>query len=156
MNRFLDVHIAREADVFLKFYQLLRNYGDLSDNRNLRRLVTDFLNDHMFKVRLLQRGFEITPDVLLTALAQLERISYPILVESISSQFARMQGKVGEGIKKPSYALHMDEINRLFPTVKIIHIIRDGRDIVLSARNRKDFMGNKNWFYAAKDWRTIF
>jgi len=36
------------------------------------------------------------------------------------------------GDKTPSYTRHLDHLHRLFPTAKMIHIVRDPRDVALS------------------------
>jgi hypothetical protein len=36
------------------------------------------------------------------------------------------------GDKTPRYTLHLDDLRRVFPTAKFIHIVRDGRDVVIS------------------------
>jgi hypothetical protein len=36
------------------------------------------------------------------------------------------------GDKTPSYTRHLDQLHRLFPTAKIVHIVRDPRDVAVS------------------------
>ncbi len=43
--------------------------------------------------------------------------------------------------KHPDYALHLPLIAQLFPTCKIIHIIRDGREVVVSMMSAKRRIG---------------
>jgi hypothetical protein len=40
------------------------------------------------------------------------------------------------GDKTPRYALHLDEIRRLLPEARFIHLIRDGRDAMISLRQQ--------------------
>ncbi|MFC8511615.1 sulfotransferase family protein [Streptomyces sp. NPDC057257] len=46
--------------------------------------------------------------------------------------YAESHGKVRWGDKRPAYALHVEEILRLFPTAQFVHLVRDGRDCVAS------------------------
>jgi hypothetical protein len=46
--------------------------------------------------------------------------------------YARRHGKVRWGDKRPAYALHVEEILRLFPDAQFVHLVRDGRDCAAS------------------------
>ncbi|MFR0351848.1 sulfotransferase family protein [Streptomyces sediminimaris] len=46
--------------------------------------------------------------------------------------YAERHGKACWGDKRPAYALHVEEIRRLFPTARFVHLVRDGRDCVAS------------------------
>src|SRR5688572_9195843 len=59
INRFLDIHIARDAGVFLRFSRVLPAYGDLSNPGILRRLIDDLYKDAMFRTRFLERGLTL-------------------------------------------------------------------------------------------------
>ena len=58
------------------------------------------------------------------------------LFDSFQSDYACARGKVRWAEKTPNYALHLDYINELFPTCQVLHIIRDGRDVVASHLDR--------------------
>jgi len=58
------------------------------------------------------------------------------LFDSFKSEYARSKGKVRWADKTPKYALSLDYIARLFPTCQIVHVVRDGRDVVASHRDR--------------------
>lgn len=55
---------------------------------------------------------------------------------SFHQDYADRRGKVRWADKTPRYALSLDYINVLFPTSQIVHVIRDGRDVVASHRDR--------------------
>ncbi|GHD53924.1 hypothetical protein GCM10010317_037380 [Streptomyces mirabilis] len=46
--------------------------------------------------------------------------------------YAEEHGKVRRGDKRPAYALHVAEIQRLFPDAQFVHLVRDGRGCVAS------------------------
>lgn len=54
----------------------------------------------------------------------------------ILGDYARARGKVRWADKTPRYALQLDFIDKVFPTCQIVHVIRDGREVVLSHRKR--------------------
>jgi hypothetical protein len=55
---------------------------------------------------------------------------------SFKADYAAMKGKARWADKTPKYALSLDYILRLFPSCQIVHMIRDGRDVVASHRDR--------------------
>ena len=62
------------------------------------------------------------------------------LVDTVQSDYARRRGKVRWADKTARYAVHLDQIDRLYPTCQVIHIIRDGRDVVASHRDRWGYL----------------
>jgi hypothetical protein len=73
------------------------------------------------------------------------------MVSTLFNLFAAQKGKQRWGDKTPQYVEHIPLIIRLFPNAKILHIIRDGRDVSLSWQLR--WFGPKNTFHAAKLWK---
>jgi sulfotransferase family protein len=58
------------------------------------------------------------------------------LFDSFQRNYAQSRGKIRWADKTPRYALSLDYIMRLFPTCQIVHVVRDGRDVVASHRDR--------------------
>lgn len=54
----------------------------------------------------------------------------------VHADYAAAHGKRRWIDKSPRYALHMDFIARVFPDAQFIHVIRDGRDVAVSHRQR--------------------
>ena len=55
--------------------------------------------------------------------------------------------------KTPYYVLHIPTILEMFPQAQVVHIIRDGRDAVLSMLGRKHDMRVYNVYHGAKLWQ---
>ena len=55
----------------------------------------------------------------------------------------RRTGKRIVGDKSPQHTAHLDEIHQVYPDAQIIHIVRDGRDVAVSAMH--------HWWRLAKD-----
>lgn len=55
---------------------------------------------------------------------------------SFQLDYAHSRGKTRWADKTPRYALSLDYITDLFPTSQVIHVIRDGRDVVASHMDR--------------------
>lgn len=65
--------------------------------------------------------------------AAAEARSYSGFVSAIYTQYARAHGKRLAGEKTPDYVRCLPRLHALFPWVRSIHIIRDGREVALSA-----------------------
>jgi hypothetical protein len=59
---------------------------------------------------------------------------------SVHSEYARRRGKRRWADKTPRYALSVAGITELFPTCQVVHVIRDGRDVVASHRHRWGYL----------------
>jgi hypothetical protein len=62
-----------------------------------------------------------------------EPVSYARLVERIYELFGSRRGKPLVGDKTPGYTKAVPTLHRLFPWARFVHLIRDGRDVCLSA-----------------------
>jgi sulfotransferase family protein len=56
--------------------------------------------------------------------------------DGFQTDYARARGKSRWVDKTPRYALSMDYISTLFPTCQFVHVVRDGRDVVVSHKDR--------------------
>jgi hypothetical protein len=74
------------------------------------------------------------------------------LVHSFQHDYATRRGKQRWADKTPRYSLHLPFIDRLFPSSQVIHLIRDGRDVVASHR---DSWGYKSALGAPDKWRRF-
>ncbi len=96
--------------------------------------------EHEWRDRLTQRitGAAVFPELGVTdsalreELESLSRDDWPSVVAVVNRAFARGEGKPRWGDKTPGYVRHLPLIKELFPDATILHMIRDGRDVVLS------------------------
>ena len=58
--------------------------------------------------------------------------TYAEFVSELYSEHARLHGKELAGEKTPDYVRHLPILHALFPRARVIHIVRDGRDVALS------------------------
>lgn len=61
--------------------------------------------------------------------------TYSAFVSRIYDELASKHGKKLAGEKSPGYCRHLPRLHALMPWVKIVHLIRDGRNIALSIRD---------------------
>jgi hypothetical protein len=150
VNRFLDMRVCRDNGTLLRFHGILRHYEPLTDDANLRRLISHLYADHYFQSRLIDRGLRLSQDELF---ARVARRTYGGLIEAIFSAIAADYGKRSWGYKRASFARVTGEhIDDLFPDAKFVHIIRDARDVVLSMRTSTDLLLERSWYFGAADW----
>lgn len=69
------------------------------------------------------------------ATASLNARTYQQLVSELYSQFACNHGKRLAGEKTPDYVRRLRLLHGLFPNSKLIHLVRDGRNVALSLLN---------------------
>jgi hypothetical protein len=58
------------------------------------------------------------------------------LFHDFQMDYATRRGKQRWGDKSPRYTMHIPFLDQLFPACQVIHVIRDGRDVVSSHRQR--------------------
>lgn len=120
-----SIIIFRLQRIFRKYYGSVKNYGDLRDDNALRSLLDDLRKEIIIKERI----GEIDIDQFVKTL--LER-NFTSIIRKIIEDRVMERKLVYWGLKfdNPSGIALCD---KLFPDCKFIHIIRDGRDVHLSA-----------------------
>lgn len=89
------------------------------------------------------KAFQLSDDAYRRALEQVEPFDLADGVRAFYRLYAAEQGKQRWGDKTPGYASQIDAIGSLLPEARFVHVIRDGRDVVLSLRPL--------WFAPARD-----
>jgi hypothetical protein len=98
-----------------------RQYGELSDDANAERCISALLNyKHV-------RFMEPDPDALRREFRSGER-TYARLFALIQEHHARRLGKVRWGDQTGLVERYADDIFRVYPGVRFIHMVRDPRD----------------------------
>lgn len=69
--------------------------------------------------------------------------------ETVHQDYAASKGKARWADKTPRYALLLDFIDQLFPHCQVVHVVRDGRDVVASHKHR---FGYRSAVKAAEKW----
>ena len=67
-----------------------------------------------------------------TELAQRGPLGYADAIRTLFEIYARSQGKSRYGDKTPGHVLHIPVLSSLFEEARFIHVIRDGRNVMLS------------------------
>jgi hypothetical protein len=75
-------------------------------------------------------------DQLLRLLNNGRSVSYSWFVSRIFDLYGNAKGKELVGNKTPGFVRRIHTLHRLWPEVRVVHLIRDGRDLCLSMMNR--------------------
>jgi len=78
---------------------------------------------------------KISRDRLLRILNRNPGMCYADLVTHIFDHYGKRKNKPLVGDKTPSYVRKIPTLTTLWPKAKVVHLIRDGRDVALSLRN---------------------
>ena len=143
----LGVNFGTESQFMIRYYKRLHKYGDLRDDRCLRWLFEEIGRERFFERTRRNFGFVLDVD---RAMRSITSRSYAGVLQAIFEQFAIGKGMTRWGDKTPEYASHLPVLRELFPTAQYVHVVRDGRDVALSAF-RTGF-GPKNAHEAAIAW----
>lgn len=147
LSETLNIGFGRDNTLFINYIKRLGKYKDLNKKRNLKQLLLDLEKRQVYQRRF--SGLNISSDEFISCL---EKREYEDIVRTIYAYWALLHGKTRWGGKTPDYTAHQKTLSILFPDVKIIHIIRDGRDVSLSLARLK--WGPNDPYTAAKYWKV--
>jgi hypothetical protein len=125
LQRMLDNHpqlaVSNDTHVIPRAVLGVRPQGNVPLTRELVEQVTSF-----------QRFGRLGIDEATTARLAGATDSLSAFASALFDEFAHRQGKPLGGEKDPEYVRHLPLLHRLFPAVRSVHIIRDGREVALS------------------------
>ena len=124
LNRNSNIAIPEETWFFPTLYRALPLLLEERDWRS--RVAQEIVN--------LNSGHfpNLHPNDILPALDEIEKDNEPSIVSSLNRSFAHNEGKTRWGDKTPGYVMHLELLHKLWPEARIIHMIRDPRDVVPS------------------------
>jgi hypothetical protein len=134
----LDSHpdiygFSRETKIIPYFIQSAGKFGDLTIDKNFRRMWDAFLGVSFFKY--VNNG----KSVPIPEYWQNVPRSAAGVIDGTLKYFAQKEGKSRWCEKTPMHAQHIPLLARNFPNAKFIHIIRDGRACAASFHRRWGF-----------------
>jgi Sulfotransferase family len=146
MNNHPNLAIPHETAFITIYHKKLHSYGDLSDRDNARRLLDD-VSQHL----LVKRGKLITdPEAVLRRPIN----SYRDFIDAIFEVYADSLGRARWGDKTPFYTPDIDILHGIFPDAKFLHIVRDGRDVILSQKSIEWMSSNLPRLILDWQWKT--
>ncbi|MEE9293701.1 MAG: sulfotransferase [Phycisphaerae bacterium] len=92
----------------------------------------DFWNAITAHARFIE--WELDPELFRTKLS-MANADWREVFSLVYEEYAQHVRKVRWGDKTPGYVRHLKLLNQIFPDAKIIHVIRDGRDVACSLQS---------------------
>jgi hypothetical protein len=143
LNRHPGLAVPFESGFIPDFSRRHQVYGDLRERANAAKLLNDIAAHPMVrKGRLIE-----DPEAVLRR----PREGFADLVDAIFDAYAAGKGKARWGDKTTDYVTELDVLWSLFPSCRVIHLVRDGRDVAVSLRRLT--WGSRHLPTLAQDWR---
>jgi hypothetical protein len=146
LARMLDSHpaiaVPYESHLYNRIYPLVQG-AELEGATARERVVRQILSTTEM------RHWRPLPSVEAT-LAAIRRPGFHGIVDALMRSWIRQRGKARWGEKTPHHTLCWRSILEGFPDVKVVHLVRDGRDVALSFRAAP--FGPKHVYPAAHHW----
>ncbi len=147
VSRMLDSHanivIPQETLFFKMFTPLLKYYGDLSHRENQTELLKDVIDTRII-------GYWSPRPTVEGATPLLEGEGCGPVLKALIMSTAQDKQIACWGEKTPGHVFYWRSIKKEFPDAKIIHIVRDGRDVASSFINAR--MGPTTFIASAILW----
>ncbi len=143
LNQHSELCVPFETVFIPEFYDRIPDYQGPGGETRIEELLDDIIADPWV------RKGDLIPDR--EAVLDKRPSDYAELVDAIFRTFAERQDKEIWGDKTPTYVEHIDVLDRLFPDCRVIHLVRDGRDVALSLSGIS--WGSRNLVRNAAEWR---
>ena len=143
LNQHPEIGVPQESHAYNHFYNIRHLYGDLALRHNQQLLLKDIAS--FGDVRLWSPALDIED-----ANRNISGPGFGAVFDAMMTSWANKQGKSSCGEKTPSHIDFVDPILDYFPDMRLVHIIRDPRDVCLSMIRAR--FGPKNYFAAATAW----
>jgi hypothetical protein len=129
LNAHSRIAIPHPPHIMKYLARLQERYGDLSADRNMRQLIADILT--LIDAHIFPWDYDLDADRLLSALTQRSTFG---AVAAIYEHVQRAEGKARWGNKSTFMVHYTAEVRSVYPDARFILLIRDPRDVAVSAR----------------------
>lgn len=133
LQRIVDAHsditITHETHWIAKWYE--KRKGVTAEGTVTPELISRLAAYHRFE------RWPMSREDLDQLISGDEPVSYADFVTSFFDLYRKQSGKRLVGDKTPEYVRYVSTLHKLWPRARFVHIIRDGRDVCLSATNWK-------------------
>lgn len=131
--------------LWMRYSDRLSEFGELAEDADVRRLVDDLLSED--RIRMWRA--ELGPDDVLRRLSP--DPEYRDVVAAFYEAYAASFGNPRWGDKHPGAPRRLARMRAWFPTSKVVHLVRDGRDACRSLVDRS--FGPDHLIECARLWR---
>jgi hypothetical protein len=146
LNAHPEIAIPEEGTFWMPLIRSLKGrYHEPIHPKTLNNYLRYIEKNDQFKAWFMQ-GFSLS-----RLPADQRPVTLQVLMNALYEEFARIHSKKIWGDKTPSFFRMVRELSTIFPGARFINIIRDGRDVYLSVRDREP--GRKNIAVAGLEWK---
>jgi hypothetical protein len=124
-----DIAIPPESYFPVSFWRRRDRYAAPGGGIDLAVMADDLLRHDRFL------AWRVDPSLVRLTLTGVAP-DYPEAIRRVYALYASSHGKVRYGDKTPPFLMHMRMLAEEFPEARFIHLVRDGRDVVLSLRDQ--------------------
>lgn len=127
LNASNQIHIPHESDFIARAYPFYNNKQSFNEE-DYREIVRFFIRTSQ------NDGWGLTENYLLSYLKEHAPQTFPTVNSAIYEAYLKQEGleNLQWGIKTPVLIANINRILDVYPEAKIIHLVRDGRDVHLS------------------------
>lgn len=127
LNAAEQIYIPYESDFIARAYPYFGDKNNIDEN-DYKRIVK------FFQLTSKEQGWGLSSDYLLSFLQEHRPKTFAEINSSLCAAFHKLEGTENLlwGIKAPVLIASLEIILKTCPQAKIVHIVRDGRDIYLS------------------------
>jgi hypothetical protein len=140
-----DIAIPPESYFPVSFWRRRARYGAPGGGVDLAVMADDLLHHDRFL------AWRVDPALVRSTLTGVAP-DYPEAIRRVYALYASSHGKSRYGDKTPPFLMHMRMLAEQFPEARFIHLVRDGRDVVLSLRDQpfapSSFTGSSEYWSA--------
>jgi len=106
---------------------------DLNDPDIRMQLLDEIISDRK-SLKII--GLTFNAQEILASLQNESHVTFGVLFQHLLRQYAKLIGRPRWGLKTPHNEFWSDEIFAAYPDAKMIHLIRDPRDVAVSIKSR--------------------
>lgn len=146
LNSHSKIAIPHPPHIFKNLYPILKTYGNLNNNYNLEKLIKDVIT----LIKLHPYPWDISLNYS-NIFDHIEEKSLIAILFYIYNQYKIKHHKKIFGCKSTFMINYSDNILSFNPSAKFIYLVRDGRDVAISAKS--SIFNNYSVYYTAKLWK---
>src|SRR5262249_545470 len=117
-------------------------------------VVTPELISRLFEYHKFYR-MKMTREDLMKSLGRESQVPYSTFVAKVFDHYGDFRGKPLVGDKTPDYVRNLPTLHFVWAQAKFIHLIRDGRDVCLSAINWKRKVGRLKSLFSTWEQQPV-
>lgn len=121
-----------DLPLWTKFYKHNKDL-DLNNLDARKQLLDQIIADNK-SLKII--GLTFNAEEILESLKDESTVTFGILFQQLLRQYAKLIGRPRWGLKTPHNEFWTDEIFAAYPDAKMIHLIRDPRDVAVSVESR--------------------